>query len=151
MRNAGAIALAAPGFLVTAGLMVGLVLAPFGRHPMWPHHELNLSEAAAVRDAGEIVRLIEASEDPNAERQVRPGFLEAQAVRATPLEAAVAAKDVEIARILLVNGAAMNADVWNHLRCTAAGDEMTEFLDRRRPFGSALHCENQNSVEDARR
>jgi hypothetical protein len=140
--GAGARALTIPGCLVIAGLAAGLLLAPFGRHPLWAQADLNLSEAAAVRDAAEIVRLIEEqSEDPNAIREVRPGLLADQAVRATPLEAAVAAKDVEIARVLLVNGAGMDADVWNQLRCSAESDEMTEFLDRRRPTGSVLHCD----------
>ena len=142
MPNAAARALTIPACLVIAGQAAGLLLAPFDRHPLWQQPELNLSEAAAVRDAAEIVRLIEElSEDPNAVREVRAGLLADQAIRVTPLEAAVAAKDVEIARVLLVNGAAMDADVWNRLRCSAESDEMTEFLDRRRPSGSVLHCD----------
>ena len=143
MPNAAARALSVPACLVNAGLATGLLLAPFDRHPLWLQPDLNLSEAAAVRDAAEIVRLIEEhSEDPNAIREVRPGLLADQAIRVTPLEAAVAAKDVEIARVLLVNGAAMNAEIWNHLRCSADGDEMTEFLDRRRPPDSVLRCDH---------
>jgi hypothetical protein len=140
--NAAARALSIPACLVIAGLAGGLLLAPFGLHPLWQRPELNLSEAAAVRDAAEIVRLIEErSEDPDTVREVRPGLLAEQAVRVTPLEAAVAARDVEIARVLLVNGAAMDADIWNRLRCSAEGDEMTAFLDRRRPSGSVLRCD----------
>ena len=142
MAGAGARALTIPGCLVIAGLAAALLLAPFGRHPLWVQADLNLSEAAAVRDAAEIVRLIEEqSEDPNAVREVRPGLLADQAIRVAPLEAAVAAKDVEIARVLLVNGAAMDADTWNRLRCSAEGDEMTGFLDRRRPAGAVLRCD----------
>jgi hypothetical protein len=147
VRNVGALVLAVPGGLVIAGFGAGLLFAPFDRHPMWPRVELNLSEAAAVRDAAEIVRLVEASEDPNAAVEVRPGFLAEHAVRVTPLEAAVAVKDIEIARVLLVNGAAMDPDVWNHLRCAADGDEMTEFLDRRRPSGSTLRCDSSDHIQ----
>ena len=57
--------LAAPGCLLAAGLAVALGLAAFGRHPMWLHEPGNLSEAAAVRDVAEIVRLIEYGENPN--------------------------------------------------------------------------------------
>ena len=66
--------LAAPGSPLTAALAVALVLAAFGRHPMWPDEpvNLNLSEAAAVRDSGEIVRLVERGENPDAARNVRP-------------------------------------------------------------------------------
>jgi hypothetical protein len=140
MRNPGWIALAAPGCLVVAGVAAGLVLAPFDRHPIWPRQQLNLSEAAAVRDVAEIVRLIETSEDPDVARDIRPGLLAEQAVRATPLEAAVAAKDPEIARVLLVNGAVMDAQAWSRLRCSAEGDEMTAYLDRRRPVKAVMDC-----------
>jgi hypothetical protein len=140
MGRRGRIALATPGCVVLIGLTAGLVLAPFDRHPLWPRQQLNLSEAAAVRDAAEIVRLIESSEDPNAARDVRPGLLAQEAVRATPLEAAVAMKDPEIARVLLVNGAVMDAQVWSRLRCSADGDEMTEYLDRRRPAKAVMDC-----------
>jgi len=150
-RNPVLMALAVPGCLVTAWLSAWLVLAPSDRHPMWRQPEVNLSEAAAARDLGEIVRLIGASEDPDAARDVRPGFVAATAVRATPLEAAVASKDVESVRILLMNGATMTDGVWQHLRCSAADDEMREFLDRRRPAGSALSCHSNDlsSVEAA--
>jgi hypothetical protein len=150
MGSPGRIALATPGCLVLAGLAAGLVLTPFDRHPLWPRQQLNLSEAAAVRDSAEIVRLIESSEDPNAVRDVRPGLLAQQAVRATPLEAAVAMKDPEIARVLLVNGAVMDAKVWNHLRCSADGDEMTEYLDRRHPVKAVMDC-TPSSVDNPRK
>ena len=147
MRNPVPMALAAPGCLVTAGLIAWLVLAPFDRHPMWVQSEVNLSEAAAARDLGEIVRLIEASENPDVARDIRPGFLAATTVRATPLEAAVASRDVESVRVLLMNGATMTGDVWHHLRCNTEDDEMRDFLDRRRP-AEALDCgDHPSSVE----
>ena len=146
MGNPGRIALAAPGCLVVAGMMAGLVLAPFDRHPIWPRQELNLSEAAAVRDVAEIVRLIESSENPDAARDVRPGFLADHAVRATPLEAAVAVRDPEIARVLLVNGARMDAQVWNRLRCSAEDAEMIAYLDARRPVNAIIACTGLPSV-----
>jgi hypothetical protein len=142
-RHAGAIVLAVPGCLAVAVLTAGLLAAVFDQHPMWPRQQLNLSEAAAVRDLGEIVRLIELSEDPDAPRDVRPGFLADQAVRATPLEAAIAVRDTEVVRVLLVNGAALDAQVWSHLRCAAEGDEMTAYLDRRRPLKAIIDCAPQ--------
>ena len=143
-------ALAAPGCLVVAGLTAGLALAPFDRHPLWPRQQLNLSEAAAVRDVAEIVRLIESSEDPDAARDVRSGLLTEHAVRLTPLEAAVAAGDPEIARVLLVNGASMDAQVWNRLRCSAEGHEITEYLDRRRPLQAVLDCDGASAARHPR-
>jgi hypothetical protein len=140
MRDPGRIALAVPGCFALAGVMAGLALAPFDRHPIWPRQQLNLSEAAAARDVAEIVRLIQTSEDPDAARDVRPGILAEHAVRATPLEAAVATRDTEVARVLLANGAAMDAQVWNRLRCSAEGDEMTAYLDWRRPVKAVMDC-----------
>jgi hypothetical protein len=146
MRNAGLIALAAPGCLMLAGVTAGLALAPFDQL-LWPRQQLNLSEAAAVRDVGEIVRLIDSSADPDAVRDVRPGLLAEHAVRATPLEAAVAIRDPEIARVLLANGAEMDTEVWSRLRCKAEGDEMIEFLERRRPLKAIMDCASFRSAD----
>jgi hypothetical protein len=130
-------ALMVPGCLTVAGLSLSFALATFDRHLMWPQPALNLSEAAANRDLGEIVRLIQASEDPDAPREVR---LADTTVLATPLEAAVASKDVESVRVLLTNGATMTGAVWHHLRCATDSEEMREFLDRRRPPESVARC-----------
>ena len=93
MRRWPTIMLAAPGCLLAIGLAVALGLAAFGRHPMWPHEQANLSEAAAIRDVAEIVRLIERGDNPNAARNIRAGLLREMAVRLTPVQAAVASKD----------------------------------------------------------
>jgi hypothetical protein len=66
---------AAPGCLLAAGSALALVLAAFGRHPMWPDVAVNLSEAAATRNEAEVVRLIGAGENPNESREVRAGLL----------------------------------------------------------------------------
>jgi hypothetical protein len=136
-RDPGRTALMVPGCLIMAGLFFSFALASFDQHLMWPQPALNLSEAAANRDLGEIVRLIQASEDPDAPREVR---LADTTVLATPLEAAVASKDVESVRVLLTNGATMTGAVWHHLRCVTDSEEMREFLDRRRPPESVATC-----------
>ena len=136
-RDPGRMALMVPGCVIMAGLFLSFALGMFDRHLMWPQSGLNLSEAAANRDLGEIVRLIQASEDPDAPREVR---LADTTVLATPLEAAVASKDVESVRVLLTNGATMTGAVWHHLRCGTDSEEMREFLDRRRPPESVATC-----------
>ena len=138
--RSGRMALAAPACLVAAVLLGWLLLVPFDHHPMWTERDLNLSEAAAVRDLGEIVRLIEASEDPDAARDVRPGYLADTTVHLTPLEAAVASKDVESVRILLLNGATMTKGSWHHLRCMTENDEIRGYLDRIRPAEEPGEC-----------
>ena len=134
-------ALAAPACVLAAGLALALALGAFGHHPMWPHHPLNLSEAAAVRDEAEVVRLIGYGEDPNVRRDIRPGVLFNYAVRLTPLEAAVASRRAQMVERLLANGALMDADLWNSLRCLARGHEVPHVLDRHRPEGAGLRCE----------
>ena len=116
VRRWPTIMLAAPGCLLVVGLAVALGLVAFGRHPMWPHELGNLSEAAAVRDVAEIVRLIEYGENPNVARNIRAGLLREMAVRLRPLEAAVASQDPYIVRVLLANGAAVDALLWNRVR-----------------------------------
>lgn len=146
MERAAARALAIPGCSVIAALVAGLALLPWGRHPLWRQPTLNLAEAAAVRDAGEIVRLIDAGSDPNEIREIRGGLLTEEPIRVTPIEAAVTARDVEIARVLLVNGARLDPQLWSRLRCTAESDEVASFLDRWRPAGAAMSCTDPGSA-----
>ena len=142
MRRWPTIMLAAPGCLLAAGLAVALGLAAFGRHPMWPHEPGNLSEAAAVRDVAEIVRLIESGENPNITRNIRAGLLREMAVRLRPLEAAVASKDPYTVSVLLANGAAVDAPLWNRVRCLAEGQEMQALLDQWRPADVVMRCDS---------
>jgi hypothetical protein len=135
------LALAAPACLLTAGLAVALVMAAFGRHPMWFSVQWNLSEAAAVRDLAEVARLVEAGEDPNVARDIRAGLLSGNVIRLTPLEAAVGGNDARIIRVLVANGACMDASIWNRLRCLADNDEVSAALDYLRPAGAITHCD----------
>jgi hypothetical protein len=116
------------------------MMAVFGAHPMWPQDALNLSEAAAANDEGEVARLIGAGHDPDAPREVRAGFLESSALRLTPLEAAVAARDASMIHTLLMYGAAMDAGAWSSLRCIADDDDVARMLDAQRPAGATMQC-----------
>lgn len=99
------VAAAVPPVLLAAVQVVLLVLALFNANPFWRWEPLTLSEAAALRDAAEVVRLIEAGEDPNAVYEVRPGILSPAAQQLTPLEAAAAAEREEITALLVAAGA----------------------------------------------
>lgn len=76
-----------------------------GANWFWYWEPLNLSEAAALRDSGEVARLLDAGTDPNASYEVRAGFLFSTARRMTPLDAARAAHREEIEALLLAGGA----------------------------------------------
>lgn len=76
-----------------------------GAHPFWPVEPLTLSEAAALRDGGEVAKLLADGHDPNARYPIRAGFLVDDAVELTPVEAAQLADRPEIVQILVHAGA----------------------------------------------
>jgi hypothetical protein len=80
-------------------------LAAIDAHPFWRVEPLNLSEAAALRDGGEVARLIAAGHDPNQAYPIRAGLLLSSGVTLTPVEAAVVADRPEIVQLLVDGGA----------------------------------------------
>jgi hypothetical protein len=131
-------ALVAVGF---CGAVLGA--AVFGSTPtFWQGGPLTLAEAAALRDQGEVARLIEAGADPNGEYALRPDVLAVS--RATPLEAAVLARRPEIVQLLMHEGAAMDERSWRHLHCVAAEigqDDVIKGIDAYRPAtAAAVSC-----------
>ena len=126
--------LAAVGF---CGAVLGA--AAFGYTPtFWQGGPLTLAEAAALRDQGEVARLIEAGADPNGEYALRPDVLAVS--RATPLEAAVLARRAEIVQLLMHEGAAMDERSWRHLHCVAAEigqHDVIDAIDAYRPANAA--------------
>lgn len=95
----------APAALLALARVVFLVLAIWDVHPFWMFEPLNLAEAAALRDRGEVARLLAEGEDPNATYRVRRGIVREYPMQLTPMAAAVAARRDEIVQILLDGGA----------------------------------------------
>jgi hypothetical protein len=136
------VALAAPGAACLAVLCVALFAAvTVGYRPMAAPLDLTLSEAAALRDHGEILRQVRAGEDPNARRRVRENYLRGTDVQVTPLEAAIAVRRVDVFDLLVALGARVDARTLPELWCFAeqlgAGDVL-ERLDARSRIGRAL-------------
>ncbi len=144
-----ALALALPGCIMASAMAAALIMAMFNRHPMWRYEQWNLSEAAAVRDRAEVMRLIEFAEDPNLPRDVRAGLLFDYPVRVTPLEAAVVAGDDTMLRRLIDSGALVDAAVWNRLNCLADGDDVRRVLNEHRPGSADPECRRRVSIEPA--
>ena len=141
--NWRAVAVAAPGCALSAGLVLALGCAVFGRSPIWPDHGLTLSEAVVTRADADLVRLLGQGTDPNASYDVRPGLVADHAVRMTPLEAAVLSRDAAILERLIRRGALIDAPAWNRLRCLAEGDEgVTVLLERHRPAAAVTQCDS---------
>ena len=94
-----------PAALVAVARVVFLVLSVAGLHPFWMSEPLNLAEAAALRDRGEVARLLAEGADPNGIYLVRRGFVRNYPIKMTPVAAAMAARRDEIVQILLDGGA----------------------------------------------
>lgn len=139
--NWTAIVLAGPACVVAAASVIALGLASIDRHPMWPRDVVNLAEAAATRDDGEVVRLIESGEDFNRRYPVRAGLLFDRPALLTPLEAAIASDDPMLVDRLVQQGVPFDVERWTYLHCIAGGDEAPQVLERYRPPDVAPNCE----------
>jgi len=110
--------------------------------PFWRGGPLTLSEAAALHDQGELVRLIASGRDPDAVYPLRAGVLAARAL--TPLEAAVGARRAEMINLLILGGATMDAGRWRRLHCFAVETralDVVQMLDRYRPAAAGDSCD----------
>jgi hypothetical protein len=126
-----------------------LAAALVGAHPRWPVQDLNLSEAAAVRDTATVARLLDAGEDANGRRLVRDGLLEGVAQRVTPLEAAVSIRRPEIVRLLVAHGARPGAQDWVRLRCYVQRhqyDDIATELEAVRPADASFECSGNEAL-----
>ena len=125
----------------TAVLLAGL---PFGADPLWAVEPLTLSEAAALRDNGEVVRLIDSGGDVNAAGVVRADVFSDRALEMTPLEAAVAGERADMVELLFEHGARPDPAQWTRLMCFAASveaDDVRALLEPRRPDGASEECD----------
>src|SRR5688500_20198729 len=109
------VAFALPGALLILGTAVMLLGLAFGIDPLWRVEPLTLAEAAALRDNGEVVRLIHAGENPNAPTTVRAELLRNDPLTLTPLEAAVGSDRPDMIEVLLENRAILDAATWTRL------------------------------------
>ena len=85
---------------------------------LWPPDQVTLAEAVATRNNAEALRLIAHGANPNERERVRDGLLvNGRDVVVSPLEAAVGAQRAEAIRMLLANGATIDAGELRVLRC----------------------------------
>lgn len=137
-------ALCLPGAMLVVATIAMFAALPFGIDPAWYVEPVTLPEAAALRDNGEVMRLIGLGADPNKPGTVRAGFAHNEEKMLTPLEAAVGIRRGDMVELLLENGAQMDAATWTRLLCFAdvvrAGD-VRALLERRRPQDASASCE----------
>jgi hypothetical protein len=139
------LAIAAPPLALATLDAASLLMAAVTDHPRWRDPRLNLSEAAAVRDHAEVVRLIEAGEDPDVRRPIRPGLVGNDSeVSASPLEAAVSIRRPELMDLLFAKGATLSPAAWTRLRCAAQARDyadIVENLDHHAPADAGTACD----------
>ena len=122
--------LAAPGLFVaacTAAMLLAQALAP----ALIDGSSLTLSEAAALADQADVVRLLRRGADPSAPQRVRRRVLREIEQRMTPLEAAAAGTSGNrpaIMRMLLDAGGVINSRNYAVLWCLAERRQTFEVL-----------------------
>ena len=103
---------------LVAPLIVTLCLSAYvvagwasGGEPFWAAPDLTLSEAVVVRDVAEAVRLIRAGHDPNRAWTIRADLSDRRELEmATPLEAAIRIRRLEIVLVLISEGARLTTE-----------------------------------------
>jgi hypothetical protein len=90
----------------------------------------NLAEAAAIADAGAVLRRLRAGEDPSAVVMVRPEVISSSVARVNAIEASIWGREVELVKLLDREGA-IDAMQRTYLACLSQvlrADAITEYL-----------------------
>ena len=132
-----------PILAAIAWLAVLAIAGVTDRHPIWNLQPSNLAEAVTFRDAGAVVRRIDAGEDPNGAGEVRPGVILPESATLTPLEAAAASRQAEMVQLLLDLGASLDANVWQRAWCISDASSVRSVLASHRPAGAVENCAEQ--------
>src|SRR5687768_13200093 len=95
------LAVGLPGAVVACWSLGLGAMTLAGANPYWTPQPVNISEAAALRDAATVVRLLRDGADPRESHTLRAGMLFDRAVTMNPIEAAVAARRTEVVDAIL--------------------------------------------------
>ena len=132
---------ALPPVLGAIAWLVTLALAgATGTHPVWDLQSRNLAEAAAFRDSGRLVRLVDSGEDPNRPAEVRGGVILPTSATLVPIEAAAGSREVTMVQLLLDLGASPDAEAWQRAWCISDADSVRSLLAAHRPEGALEEC-----------
>lgn len=132
---------AVPPVLGAIAWLTALVLSgATGTHPVWDLQPRNLAEAAAFRDSGTLVRLVDAGEDPNRPAEVRAGMILPESATLVPIAAAAASREAGMVQLLLDLGASPNAEAWQRAWCISDAQSVRDLLASHRPEGALEEC-----------
>jgi hypothetical protein len=111
-----------PLFIMAPGLVAAAIYALLTVTPapwrLWIAGETteSLAEAAALGDAGEVVRRIELGADPNVPSRVRAGIVGGDSALVSPVDAAASAHQTDIVRLLDAYGVVGATQLSNRLK-----------------------------------
>ena len=137
------LALGLPGALVALWSLALCAMTFAGANPYWTEEPVNISEAAALRDAATVVNLIQRGADPRRAYPVPAGRLFDRAITVTPLEAAVAARRPEVVDAIL-SARSLDAAAWAAAICLARSvpdEDMAHVVAAHRPEGAAAEVD----------
>jgi hypothetical protein len=131
--------------VITALAWIGTLAltAMTGTHPIWATTAHNLAEAAAFRDGGAVVRLVEAGQPIGQPADVRGGVIRSETITVTPVEAAAAARDEAMVQLLFDLGASPDPAGWHRAFCISDASRVREILQAHRPLGVVEDCAQQ--------
>jgi hypothetical protein len=120
-----ALGLAAPIVLATAAVLAFSGLEIVGRTPSAIGPPRNIAEAAGMRAASEVLRLLDYGEDPNRVMPVRADIISSEITSVTGLEAAIWSHHREMVELLDRRGTIVDPETRRHLICLTVdvGDE----------------------------
>jgi hypothetical protein len=131
------IAAAAPVCLATLAVIVFVVFELSGRTLSSEGPLRNLAEAAAMGSVSEVVRFLEAGENPNRLVDVRPFAISSSIRRVTGLEAAVWHRSVQLIQFLDRTGAIGTGETRRRLACLAADLRVEDIVKYLAPDGAS--------------
>ena len=123
-----------------AWLTVLAIAGTTGIHPVLDLQPRNLSEAAAFRDSGALVRQVDAGEDPDRPVEVRAAVILSEPDTLAPIEAAAASREVTMVQLLLDLGASPDAETWRRAWCISDAQSVRDLLALHRPEGALEEC-----------
>jgi hypothetical protein len=136
-------AMALPAMVWLAVSVAMLAAVPFGYRALAAPADLNMAEAAILRDEAEVLRQLRLGVDANAPQSIRPGIFTDDLYTMTPFEAAIAARHLEIITLLAGNGATLDDSNLPRLVClsrASGASEITQWLEQRSPSPVPADC-----------
>jgi hypothetical protein len=119
----------------------GIAALGAGRPLLWPAGTVTLSEAMAMRDQGEVVRQVGLGRSLDARYDVYDAIKADRHTPATPLEAAIATRELYMFMLGVDYGARLDASSAPALQCLADAKRATDiaaYLAKR--FGPTPDC-----------